>query len=166
MAIEWYCAQTYPLREMAARRRLRDQEFDVYLPLETVRRPISGRVVDQQKPLFPGYLFVQLDLDDDPEQRWKGVSYTKAIMSLLPSSERPEIIQRSQIERLADFEKQGFFKRGTVRPGERVRVWRGMLADQVLECIESHDDRIRCLWNCFGAPRVVNLRISEVTVLH
>lgn len=162
MALGWCVAQTKPNAERQVRRRLRDQLFAAYLPLLTVRRAVLGRMVERQVPLFPGYLFVEIDLD---AERWKAVTNTRGMLALLPTSERPISVTPQVIDDLRTAEYGGLFKRGVVRPGERVRVFRGTLVDQVLECIETNGDRLKLLWVCLGAPRVVYARISDVTVL-
>jgi len=162
MPADWYVCQTKPNSERQVRRRFEDQGFLAYLPLLSARRAINGRILERKAPLFPGYVFVTLDTDDD---EWKPATATKGVLTLLPSSERPRAISARDVEAIRSAESAGLFRSGVVRPGERVRMFRGTLVDQVLECIESKGDRLKLLWNCLGAPRVVYARISDVTVL-
>jgi len=161
MALSWYVAQTKPQSEAIADKELANQAFTTYLPRVTVRRKVVGRMSEVLEPLFRGYIFVALDLAAD---HWKAVNSTRGVLALLPRPAEPQSIAASEIDGLKELEGQGLFKTGAVKPGEKVRVWRGSLADHVLECIEDRGARIRCLWACFGAPRVVDVALSDVTV--
>jgi transcriptional antiterminator RfaH len=165
MAFEWYVAKTKPNAERAAARELNNQLFASYLPWLTVRTAHNGAMVTRREPLFRGYIFIALDLDDDPEERWKKVNSTRAVTTLLPRSDSPLPISTDEVDGLRQAELAGHFRAGDVVPGDRVKVFRGSLAEQVLECIESHGNRIRCLWSCFGALRVVEVPLANVTVL-
>lgn len=161
MAANWFVAQTKPNCEQQAERHLKEQDFERYLPRETIRRTRRGYVEEIKRPLFTGYLFVQLDTADD---RWKAVASTKGITTLLPSSDRPEPIRPGEVARLRDFEDRGLLRAGDIVPGQRLNVWRGTLADQVVECIQNNGNRLKVLWSCFGAPRVVDVPLTDVTV--
>lgn len=164
MAVAWYVAQTKPNAERQATRRLKAQAFAVYVPMLRNRTASRGTVREQSTPLFPGYVFVRLDLDD-PEGHWKAVNSTRAVLTLLPTSERPAAVRAEDVEGLQQAEAQGVFRRGIVAPGERVKVFRGNLANQVLECVANEGERLRCLWYCLGAHRVVSVPAANVLVL-
>jgi transcriptional antiterminator RfaH len=162
MAYEWYVAKTKPNVERKAKEWLEDQSFACYLPWLLIRKAHYGSMISIREPLFRGYLFVSLDLDEDG---WKCVNSTRYVMGLLPRPDFPLAISTSEVEGLRLEEQAGHFRAGDVFPGDRVRVFRGFLADQVLECIASQGDRIKALWACFGAPRVVDVPTADVTVL-
>jgi len=58
----WSCAATQPSAELLAIAELRRQGYDAFTPLHlrTVRH--ARRVDHRLRPLFPGYVFVALDL--------------------------------------------------------------------------------------------------------
>lgn len=163
MAFAWYVAQTKPNAERIAVRRLNEQSFTTYLPLLTSRHAKNGRVTERKTPLFRGYLFISLDLLDD---YWKRVNSTYAVLALLPRSDNPVSIAGRHVESLRTAELNGYFRAGAILPGDRVQVFRGTLAGQVLECIDGGGgSRIKCLWSCLGAMRVVSVPIVDVTVM-
>lgn len=157
MTYAWYVAQTKPNMEQQVVRRLDDQDFTTYCPFLTVRRGIHIR----QEPLFRSYVFISLELD---EERWKDVTSTKAITHLLPRSDAPLAVSTMDVEMLKKAEIAGFFRSGRIAPGDRVKVFRGKLAGQVLECIESGEDRLRALWSCMNRSVVVDLATADVSV--
>jgi transcriptional antiterminator RfaH len=164
MAANWYCARTKPLLEALAEERLKNQGFQTYLPLLTSREPRRGRMIEQRAPLFRSYLFVKLDLEGDAGESWRQVNSTRAVHSLLPRAEDPRPIAQREIERLAEFELEGYFRCGVIVPGQKIRVWRGSLAGQVLTCIERRRDCVVALWACLNSETRVILQASDVEV--
>jgi transcription antitermination factor NusG len=58
----WYAVRTYPRHEKPVRDRIAGRNFDCYLPLfQTVHRWKNGCKVQLDLPLFPSYLFVDID---------------------------------------------------------------------------------------------------------
>jgi len=165
MAHAWYVVQSKPNAEREALRRLRNQSFECYLPMLTVRRYVRGRMCERLEPLFRGYLFVKMAIDDIEDHAWKAVGSTQGVLTVLPTCEHPEAVRDSEVDALIDAELHGYFRLGAVLPGERLKMFRGSLVNQVLECIKVQGERISCLWSCFGAQRVVHVHLADVTVL-
>jgi transcriptional antiterminator RfaH len=57
----WYVVHTKPRNESVAEAHLRRQAFETYLPRIKLERRRGGKWVEVIEPLFPRYLFVQLD---------------------------------------------------------------------------------------------------------
>lgn len=165
MALAWYVVQSKPNSEREALRRLRNQLFSCYLPILTVRKYIRGQMRERFEPLFRGYLFIKLEIADVDDNAWKAVGSTKGVLTMLPSCEHPEAVRANEVQDLMDAQAHGYFKLGAVLPGEKLKMFRGSLVNQVLECIKAEGDRITCLWSCFGAERVVHVSLADVTVL-
>ena len=160
----WYVAATYPLREAVAQRRLNRQLFATHLPLRTTRTARRGQIVERRSPCFPGYLFVLLDLAAT-DDRWKQVNSTRAILRLLPSSERPIAIRTEEVLALHEAELDGALVSGMVTPGSRLRAYRGALANQVIQCIDCVDGMVSALLSCFGRETRVSIPVGNVTIL-
>ena len=56
----WYVLYTKPRNEKKVAKRLMDEGYTVYCPLQKVRRQWSDRFKVVEEPLFRGYLFIQL----------------------------------------------------------------------------------------------------------
>ena len=66
--MNWYAVQTLPNRENLAVSHLERQGFDVWLPrIERIIRH-ARQTKRVWRPLFPGYLFINLDLE---KARWR-----------------------------------------------------------------------------------------------
>lgn len=100
MPTRHYVVQTHPRKEQLAARELRNQDFEVFLPVIR-RRPLlkRGRFEDRvPAPLFPKYLFVALDLEADP---WSSVNGTRGVLRLLQmDDERPSPVPLAAMDRL------------------------------------------------------------------
>ena len=61
----WYAVQTKPRQELVAEQNLQRQGFDTYLPRIRLRKRKRNKLVDAVEPLFPRYLFIHVDPDQD-----------------------------------------------------------------------------------------------------
>src|SRR5690348_7752034 len=76
----WYVAATHPTREYVARRALEKQAFEVWLPECVLRRTLRRTVITHKAPLFPGYLFVHMDL---AVCQWRRIEETVCVERVL-----------------------------------------------------------------------------------
>lgn len=151
----WFAVHTLPSREFGAAQQLAFQSFRIFLPLcpKTVRHARRFRTV--QAPLFPRYLFVELDLGRD---RWRSVNGTSGVAGLLMSGEFPEPVPRGIVESLqALSEPSGVIRFDTeLRPGQSVKVLSGPFADMIgrLDMVDAAG-RVRLLLQLMGAETPV-----------
>jgi transcriptional antiterminator RfaH len=131
MTFHWYVAQTYPNAEAAAERRLNRQLFATHLPCRTTRVPRHGKIAEHVEPCFPGYLFILLDVVGET---WKGATYTRGVLRLLPVSDNPIAVRTEEVLELHQAELDGGsgirdrrtgiaaagLSRGARPPGDRV----------------------------------------------
>ena len=156
MALRWYAARTKPLAEYAARERLETAGLDVLLPCAQGRAPRRGH---QDTPLFPGYLFLRYDLE---QQGWDQLRRVPQLMGLVafegvvpsvPDEVMYELAQR--IEAMNG--NNGLWNR--FHPGQRVRVTLGPTESlaEVVEEAQSPHARVRVLVEFLG--RLVEARV-------
>jgi len=153
----WYVAAVQPGREDCAERHLARQGFAAFAPrhLRTVRH--ARRAMTRKVPLFPGYLFVALDLDRD---RWRAVNGTFGVRGLVAAGERPSAVPRGLVEgfiKLTD--ETGVMDAGpALLPGQRVQVLTGPFAD-LIGTIDRLDGRarVRVLLNLLNGESPVTM---------
>lgn len=77
---KWYVVQTQPRKEALAEWHLRNQRFGVFCP--RIQPPAkAGRARREAlRPFFPNYLFVKLDLGEDP---WHSIGGTIGVARLV-----------------------------------------------------------------------------------
>jgi len=118
----------------------------------------ARRTQDVLRPLFPSYLFVQLD----PDSSWRPILSTRGVRTLVRCGERPSFIANEFIDSLKSREIEG----AIVRPaspyciGQHVRVVGGAFDGLVATIIEMDEkDRLVVLMNMLNRP--VNVRLSS-----
>ena len=98
----YYVVQTRPQKESTAAYELKNQGFKTFFPVIRTPRPLQkGKVVPPRlSPLFPKYLFVQLDLDLDP---WRSINGTRGVVRVMCMDEyRPSPVPSLAMTRLLD----------------------------------------------------------------
>ena len=158
----WFAVQCLSNRETGAALQLANQNFEPFLPRRKKIRRQLRKLDTIFAPLFPGYLFVKLDLARD---RWRSVNGTFGVASLVMQGDRPAPLPRGFVEELRGAcDAQGVFSFGRdIRPGEAVRVLSGPLADFVgeLECLDG-PGRVRVLLDILGRATSVTLPRDQI----
>jgi len=125
----WYAVQAQPRSEMKALAHLVRQGFEVYLPRFMKRRRHARRVENVPAPLFPGYLFIGIDM---ATQRWRCVNSTVGVQKLICNGDVPAPVSAAVIEQLRNrHDEHGFIKLDRMpqfAPGDKVRVVEGVFS--------------------------------------
>lgn len=126
----WYVAQTRPHAEAKASLHLRRQGFAIYLPRYLKQRRHARRVEKIAAPLFPGYLFVSIDM---AAQQWLSIDSTIGVARLVRDGERPAPVPQVVIDALVTREDANGFvqldRRPRFSPGDKIRVVGGAFCD-------------------------------------
>src|SRR5687767_14406317 len=160
----WYLAHTQPRAEAKASLNLRRQGFEIYLPRYLKQRRHARRVESVLAPLFPGYLFVAIDINT---QRWLSIDSTFGVTRLVRDGDRPAAVPSAIITALKCREDaKGFVvldQRPRFSPGDKVRVLEGAFRD----CYGLYDgmsagDRVAILLELLGRKVRVALHIDII----
>ena len=124
----WYLVFSKPQRERLALENLERQKYQVYLPLVRNRRRVGGRYRSLIEPMFPRYLFIQLD---DKTDDWGPIRSTIGVARMVRFGMIPARLPDTLVQLLREREDgQGIqslpgqdFKRG-----DRVRIVEGVMA--------------------------------------
>ena len=116
----WIAAQTQPHREQIARYNLLEQGYDVLLPVFLKERRHARKVDTVEAPLFPGYIFVEMD----PRRSWAPINGTRGVTRVLatpggsplfvPTAIIADLQARIAAGEFAPKEKAARFRRGDV----------------------------------------------------
>lgn len=95
----WYVVHTQPGAEGRAATHLERQGYRVFYPRyrKTIRH--ARKRMSAMAPLFPNYLFLELDMSRD---RWRGVNGTRGVVRLLIHGDVPCPVPRGVVEALQD----------------------------------------------------------------
>ena len=146
----WYVAQTLHHRENLANVHLGAQSFKVFLPRfrKTVRH--SRKVRETISPVFPGYIFVALDVERD---RWRSINGTFGVARLLSAEGRPIPVPGGVVEAfIFCLDEVGLLRFDFgLRPGQSVCVVAGPFAENlgVLQRLDGRG-RVRVLLEIMG----------------
>lgn len=162
---KWVVVNTQPHKEILATENLERQSFSVYCPL--VRKQIrhARRVQDVLRPLFPGYLFVQMT---PAVQRWQSIFSTFGVRTVVCCGERLSYLDDGFIRSLKSRELEGVI----VRPespytiGQQVRLSSGPFDGLVATIIDMNEkERLIVLMDLLNRPVKVMVEASNVMAM-
>lgn len=159
----WVAVNTQPHRERIALENLMRQEFNAYCPLIRKRVRHARRVSDVLRPLFPSYLFVQLD----PASRsWRPILSTLGVRTLVRCGDRPSLLAHEFVESLKAREIDGAITRpaNPYRIGQQVRIAGGAF-DGLIATIIDMDERDRIVVLMEMLNQAVNVKLSARQVV-
>lgn len=165
----WFVAQTQPGKETLAEAHLLRQNFQIFLPLYRKTVSHARRTQDVLRPLFPGYIFVNLDPDTD---RWRCINGTRGVSHLLTQeNHKPLSVPEGIVETLQkEQEQQGAIALGSLadvfKEGDTIRITKGAFADYVgtVEAL-SDKDRVQLLLNFMNRPLKINVPLTSMEKL-
>jgi transcriptional antiterminator NusG len=176
----WYVLHTQSGYENKVRQNLEartrsmnmeERIHEVMIPLEDVVEIRNGKKVVVQKKMFPGYLLVRCNLDDDS---WYVIRNTPGVTGFVGAGNKPSPLPRKDVESFLSV-KTGEEVEATKRSkprleyemNETVRVKEGPFADFSGEIIEINADqlKLKVLVNIFGRETPVELEFSQVAKL-
>jgi transcription antitermination factor NusG len=158
----WFVARALTHQENRAQFNLDRLGFRSFLPRlrRTVRH--ARRLRDTLNPLFPGYIFVIIDVS---KQRWRSVNGTFGVASLITGADRPTPVPPGVVEALiAASESRGAVRLDdSLEIGQKVRILSGPFAETI--CRLAHLDdrgRVRVLLEIMGMEVAAQLDRSAV----
>lgn len=117
----WYLLASKPREEERARINLEQQGYSTYLPIVKRERRRSGKSAIKTEPLFPRYLFIQLDREND---NWAPIRSTFGVSGLvgfgsrhtnyipIPDSVVEQLRSHEDEHGLHQLEKANWFSKG------------------------------------------------------
>ncbi len=162
----WYAVATKARRELWARSNLWEREIEVYLPLVRRWRRHSGKRDLVSYPLFPGYLFVEADLQITSS---RAIDMAQGVRGLVRFGERLPTVPGGVIEGIRQLEDEsGHIDldawRGGFRPGDLVQIAKGVMAD-VTAIVESIDAKMRIVVLLELLGRQVRARVDRDQII-
>lgn len=161
---QWYAVATRPRMEAVARDNLRRQGYEVWLPEARLRKRSKGRWQVVTEALFPGYLFVALDLGRDNIAPIRSTIGARGMVRFgLHSPAMPagsvEFLQ-GRTPQAADEETKLPFL-----PGDKLRIARGPFAGlEAVYQMQRGADRVQVLLGLLGREHSVGVAVDDVEV--
>jgi len=146
---------------------MEDRIYDVIIPTEDAVEIKAGKKQNVKRKVFPGYVLVRMDLDDDS---WYVVRNTPAVTGFVgPPGARPVPLSISEVEAILREPEEGevVVQKVDLEEGENVRITSGPFADFTGTITEMNADasRLKVLVSIFGRETPVELTFDQVAKL-
>src|SRR5215831_9996172 len=171
---DWYVVHTYAGYENKVKANLESRIhtmqmegkiFRVHIPMEDVMEIKGGKKQIVQKKVFPGYLLVKMDYDNDS---WYVVRNTPGVTGFVSAGtgQKPTPLSRREIEKILVVKKEE--SKPAVRlgfeEGDVVRITSGPFADfnGTISEINADQAKLKVLVNIFDRETPVELSFDQV----
>ena len=137
---------------------------EVSVPTQNVVEVKRGVRINTERKIFPGYILIKMDLNDDT---WHIIKNTPKLSGFLGTKGKPIPISNAEAQRISQQVIDGVEK---TRPaimydvGEQVKVIDGPFAsfNGEIEQIDEEKARLRVAVSIFGRSTPVDLEYSQV----
>jgi len=172
--LRWYIVHAYSGMEKAVERNIlerinragmQDKFGRILVPTEEVVEMRNGQRKTTERRLFPGYVFVEMLMDDDT---WHLVKHTSKVTGFVGGAKnRPAPISEEEVQKIVSQMEQGTDKprhKIEFMAGELVRVKEGPFADfnGSVEEVNYEKSRLRVSVMIFGRSTPVELEFGQV----
>ncbi len=173
MSLGWYVIHTYSgceqkvklnLEEELNRLGLQDKVMKMMIPTEDIIEIKGGKRKISARKCFPGYIFIQMDMDVD---MWYVIKNLPKVTGFLGGKAKPTPISEEEVNRLLDQLKTETSKpRPKVKylHGENIRVVDGPFSNfnGVIEEINPERGTVKVMVSIFGRATPVELEFTQI----
>ncbi len=171
--MKWYVVNAYSGFELKAKQALEERirmhnmhDFfgEVRVPQETVVELVKGQKKTSTRKFFPGYLLVQMVLNQDT---WHLVKETPKVSGFVGDATNPSPLMDDEVTRIiAQVEEGALSPRSKVsfEQGETVKVIDGPFADfsGTIEEVRPDKQKVKVLISIFGRATPLELDFVQV----
>ena len=174
MALRWYVVQAFSGYEKSVKRSLEERivrfnmetKFgEILVPTEEVVEMRDGKKRRSERKFFPGYVLVQMDMDDDS---WHLVKDAPRVLGFIGGKkDDPAPISDKEVDAILNRIQEGTDKprpKVLFEAGELVRIIDGPFNDfnGVVEEVDYDKSRMRVSVSIFGRSTPVDLQFIQV----
>jgi transcriptional antiterminator NusG len=167
---KWYVLQTLTGNEELVKASIErsvkqfgieNKVFSVLVPEEDIVEIKEGKRVEKKKKMFPGYVFVEMILD---ETSWHAVKQTPGVAKFIGNKTRPIPVTDREMQRVL---KQLGVREETIEvffeKGEAIRIISGPFRGYTgsVEEINTQRSKIKALVNIFGRDTPVEIDFEQ-----
>lgn len=174
VAKRWYVVHAYSgfenkvklsLQERIARSGMQEKFGEILVPTEEVVEMREGQKRRSERKFFPGYVLVQMEMDDDT---WHLIKDCPKVLGFIGgTADKPAPITDREADAILQRIQEGVEKprpKVLFEPGEVVRVTDGPFNDfnGVVEAVNYDKNRLRVAVSIFGRSTPVELEFGQV----
>lgn len=175
MSMKYYVVITYSgyekkvkaaLEERIKSEGLEEDFGDILIPTETVEEVVRGKKKVGERKFFPGYVFVQMNLN---ERSWHLVKNTAKVTNFI-GNQNPTPVPDAEIASILNQMETGATKPTQIirfEEGDEVRVIDGAFAgfSGVVDSVKPEKQKVVVLVSIFGRATPVELEYTQVEKL-
>ncbi len=182
MSHKWYIVHTYSgyenkvkaaleerikkFEEEKARKGEKVERYisEILVPTETVIELVKGRKKTSSRRIFPGYILVKMELNDES---WHLIMNTPRVTGFAGSRTHPTPLSDKEAEELIKQIKEGAYTpkpKVTFEEGESVRVIDGPFANFVgtVQEVRPDKNKVKVLISIFGRATPIELDLIQI----
>ena len=172
--MDWFVIQAYSgyevkvkaaLEEKIQLEGLGDKFGEILVPTEQIVELKSGTKKTTERKFFPGYVLIQMELEDDT---WQLVKQTPRVSGFVGGTkEKPLPISEDDVDNIINRIEVGEdapAPKTIYEPGEVIRVCDGPFNDfnGVVEKVDFDKNRLKVSVLVFGKPTPIELSLTQV----
>jgi transcription termination/antitermination protein NusG len=174
---DWFVVHTYAgyenkvkvdLETRVTSMNMEDKIYEIVIPMEDVVEIKNGKKQTVQRKVFPGYLLVRMEMDDDS---WYVVRNTPGVTGFVGSGTKPIPLSEKEVGNILGRGKAGEEAEKAVKPraewqnGDPVRVTTGPFANfqGVINEVDPERSKVKVLVNIFGRETPVELAFDQIS---
>lgn len=171
--LRWYVVHAYSGFEQKAKQALEErirqstcsERFgEIHVPQETVVELVKGQKKTSSRKFFPGYILVQMDLNQDT---WHLVKETPKITGFVGDAKDPSPLSEDEVLRIMHQVEEGTSSprsKISFEQGELVKVIDGPFAEfnGTVEEVKADKQKVKVLISIFGRATPVELDFMQV----
>ena len=171
MERNWYAVHTYAghenkvkttIERRAESMNLKDKVFRILIPTEQELRTRAGKKREIQRKIFPGYILIEMVLDDST---WYLVKSTTGVTGFVSSGNKPVPLQEKEIANiLAAVEGPRQKPKVLWEMNQVIRVTTGPFADftGMIQEVNIQKEKVKVLISIFGRDTPVELDFTQI----
>ena len=172
--MNWYVVQAYSGYETKVRDALierinlaglKEKFGEILVPTEQVVELKSGEKKKTERKFFPGYIIIEMDMDDDT---WQLVKHTPRISAFVGGTkEKPMPISKQEVDKIInriEVGEEAPRPKTLFEPGEVVRVCDGPFNDfsGVVEEVDYENSQVKVSVEILGRSTPVQLDFIQI----
>jgi transcriptional antiterminator NusG len=172
--MNWYVVQAYSGYEMKVRDALierinlaglKEKFGEILVPTEQVVELKSGEKKKTERKFFPGYIIIEMDMDDDT---WQLVKHTPRVSTFVGGTkEKPMPISKQEVDKIInriEVGEEAPRPKTLFEPGEVVRVCDGPFNDfsGVVEEVDYENSQVKVSVEILGRSTPVQLDFIQI----
>lgn len=173
MAARWYIVNTLSGYEHKVKKLIQDNANkkkvehlfeDIVVPVENVTEVKKGKKVTSEKKIFPGYILIKMELNDES---WNLVKNTARVAGFLGGSGRPVPVPEKEAMRVLKQIEEGAVAKEvecTYEIGETIKITDGPFQTfmGLVDEVDNAKKRLKVSVSIFGRSTPVDLEFSQV----